>query len=168
MFMKYVVCFEKKGIAKYISHLDFQRTISRAIRRARLPLSYSQGFNPHPKLSFAAPLPVGSSSECEMFEAELEFEVNENIFLEKLNNALPSCIRIKRVKADSLKNNPVNAALYYIKCETAPSAEYLNLFIEVIYIIVTKSVFVNSFLNFFSFFLKKFLLAKIFLFTYSP
>ena len=128
--MKYVVKFEKKSIAKYISHLDFQRTVSRAMRRAELPLAYSHGFNPHPLLSFAAPLAVGITSECELFEAELYDEVDENIFTENLNNALPSCIRIIEVKKDSLKNCPVNAGVYRIECENTPSGELIARFMK--------------------------------------
>ena len=128
--MKYVVEFEKSGIAKYISQLDFQRTISRAMRRANLPLAYSHGFNPHPQLSFAAPLAVGISSECELFEAELYEEADENIFSENLNNALPDCIRIIKVKKDSIKNCPVNAGVYKVECENAPDAKIIDIFMS--------------------------------------
>ncbi len=58
--------FSKLGEIKYISHLDLGRTFMRALRRARVPLWYSEGFTPHPKLNFALPLSVGAESECEL------------------------------------------------------------------------------------------------------
>lgn len=67
---KYVIRYTKEGDAKYISHLDFLRALGRAMRRAGLPIKYSEGFNPHPCLSFAQPLGVGITGENEWFEAE--------------------------------------------------------------------------------------------------
>ena len=58
--------FYKKGALQYISHLDLQRTFQRILSRAELPLWYTQGFNPHPKLVFGLPLPIGCESVCEM------------------------------------------------------------------------------------------------------
>ena len=57
--------FYKKGALQYISHLDLQRTFQRILSRAELPLWYTQGFNPHPKLVFGLPLPIGCESVCE-------------------------------------------------------------------------------------------------------
>ena len=57
--------FEKKDTAKYISHLDLQRAFQRAIRRSKLPVALSSGFNPHYKVSFASALALGIISECE-------------------------------------------------------------------------------------------------------
>jgi hypothetical protein len=57
--------YEKVGPARFISHLDLLRTFGRAARRAGLPLAFTQGFNPHPKITFAAPLAVGISGEAE-------------------------------------------------------------------------------------------------------
>lgn len=63
--------FVKTGPLQYISHLDLQRTFGRILSRARLPLWYTQGFNPHPKLVFALPLPIGCESECELADVKL-------------------------------------------------------------------------------------------------
>lgn len=60
--------FSKLGEIKYISHLDLGRTFMRALRRAGVPLWYSEGFSPHPKLNFALPLSVGAESECELLD----------------------------------------------------------------------------------------------------
>lgn len=66
------LCFVKRGALQYISHLDLQRTFARILARAELPLWYTQGFNPHPKLVFALPLPVGCESVCEMADIRVE------------------------------------------------------------------------------------------------
>ncbi len=66
------VTYRKTGPARYVAHLDLMRTWERAIRRARLPLTYSQGFTPHPKLQLAAPLPVGTAAEREFIDMWLD------------------------------------------------------------------------------------------------
>ena len=64
--------FEKRGRAIYISHLDLMRAMSRAVRRAGLPIWYTEGFNPHPYLSFALPLPLGQEGLREAMDIRLE------------------------------------------------------------------------------------------------
>jgi uncharacterized protein (DUF2344 family) len=76
--MRFRITFAKTNAMRFTSHLDLQRTWERTIRRARLPLSYSQGFNPHPKINLAAALPLGFTSRCEMVEIWLEDETLEN------------------------------------------------------------------------------------------
>lgn len=60
--------FAKTGALKFISHLDLNRTVQTAFLRSKLPIWYTQGFNPHPKTVFSPPLPVGVSSECEFMD----------------------------------------------------------------------------------------------------
>ena len=85
--------FAKEGRAVYISHLDLLRTFQRVFLRQGLVLKHSQGFHPHPIISFALPLPVGQSSGCEV----LDFEVTENLdcaaLPEKLNAFMPDGIQ---------------------------------------------------------------------------
>ena len=64
--------FTKGGKMKYIGHLDLMRVFQSAIRRAKLPIAYSMGFNPHQRISFAMPLPVGMDSVCEYMELLLD------------------------------------------------------------------------------------------------
>ncbi|MSQ36624.1 MAG: DUF2344 domain-containing protein [Dehalococcoidia bacterium] len=66
------VTYRKDGPATYVAHLDVMRTWERTIRRAGLPLAYSQGFSPHPRLALAAPLPVGIIGERELLDLFLE------------------------------------------------------------------------------------------------
>lgn len=70
--------FRKAERVRYISHLDVLRYWERVFRRAALPLSYSQGFTPHPKLAFAAPLPLGFAAEAEILDATLDAPVSES------------------------------------------------------------------------------------------
>ncbi|MCX7670882.1 MAG: TIGR03936 family radical SAM-associated protein, partial [Anaerolineae bacterium] len=77
-----------------MGHLDMARTWERAIRRARLPLAYSQGFNPQARLHFAAALPVGFTSEAELVDVFLNEELDPADFLARLGPALPAGIRL--------------------------------------------------------------------------
>lgn len=86
--------FSKADEVKYVGHLDTIELFDRAFRRAKLPISFSEGFNPRPKLTFAHPLAVGISSNGEIGEIELEQKMDENDFIKKLNDALPTPIRI--------------------------------------------------------------------------
>ena len=63
--------FQKSGNAVYISHLDLMRLFQRAFKRAGLPLTHTQGFNPRPSVSIALPLSLGVESQCELLDFEL-------------------------------------------------------------------------------------------------
>lgn len=84
------IFFTKCGEAAYISHLDLQRVMARALRRSGLPVWYSQGFNPHIYMSFSLPLPLGQESLCESVDCKTESEQEDfAAFVEPLNAALP-------------------------------------------------------------------------------
>jgi radical SAM family uncharacterized protein/radical SAM-linked protein len=82
---------------RWMSHLDNIRTIFRAIRRGGIPVAFSEGFNPHQKVSFGPPLPVGYTSEAEYFDVILTEPFKEE-YINNLNTALPGYIRIVRHK----------------------------------------------------------------------
>lgn len=90
--------FEKTGNAIYISHLDLMRLFQRAFKRAELPLTHTQGFNPRPSVSIALPLSLGVESRCELLDFELEGEKipNEEI-LTRLNAALTEGVKVLSV-----------------------------------------------------------------------
>ena len=90
--------FEKTGNAVWISHLDLMRVFQRAFKRAGLPLTHTQGFNPRPSVSIALPLSVGIESRCELLDFELYGEKipNEEIH-SKLNEALVAGVRVLSV-----------------------------------------------------------------------
>lgn len=87
--MRMLAVYHKGPSLAFISHLDVQRTLQRAMRRAGIPLAFSQGFNPHPKLSFASALATGQTSDAEWFEAELSEDVAPEEFLARVNGMLP-------------------------------------------------------------------------------
>lgn len=79
---------------RYIAHLDLLRVWERVLRRAGLPLAYSQGFNPHPKLTIAMPLPVGCTSECEELDMVLDEPLSGMEVLSRLRPALPPGLEV--------------------------------------------------------------------------
>lgn len=81
---RFRVWFRKGERVRFISHLDVLRSWERAIRRAELPLSYSQGFTPHPKLSFASPLPLGFIGEAEVMDVTLDARIEPEDFRRRL------------------------------------------------------------------------------------
>ncbi len=82
------VKFKKVGRLQFVSHLDLVRTMMKVIVRARLPLRFSEGFNPKPKLSFAAPLSTGVQSVCEFMDIKLNYKIPESEVVERLNRNL--------------------------------------------------------------------------------
>ncbi|QJW48303.1 DUF2344 domain-containing protein [bacterium BFN5] len=83
---------------RYISHLDYARVIERAIRRANLPVAYSEGFNPHMKISFASALAVGVTSDAEYLDIELNQAVAAAEVQERLAAQLPAGLKLKKAK----------------------------------------------------------------------
>ena len=105
--------FQKTGNAVYISHLDLMRLFQRAFKRAELPLTHTQGFNPRPSVSIALPLSLGVESQCELLDFELETDTfsNEDICT-RLNQALVEGVHVLSVYAGGgkIKN------LAYLDC----------------------------------------------------
>ncbi len=92
------ILFEKTGKAVWISHLDLMRVFQRAFKRAGLPLTHTQGFNPRPSVSIALPLSVGVESCCEMLDFDLDGDkVANRIVRGKLNDYLVPGIRVIKV-----------------------------------------------------------------------
>ena len=89
-----MVAFEKGPELRFIGHLDLMRAMQRALRRSLLPVKYSNGFNPHIRLSFAAPLSVGVVGLRELMEVPLEDGVTEKQFMDGMNAVLHECLRI--------------------------------------------------------------------------
>ena len=81
--------FSKMGRAKYTSHLDINRMMTRAVRRAGIPLWYTEGFNRHPYLTFASPLSLGFESEGEIMEIRLVEDMPLEEVTARMNTALP-------------------------------------------------------------------------------
>ncbi len=84
----------KTGVTRYMSHLDFVRTIERSVRRAELPIALSGGFNPRPRMSFSPALPVGVSSNSEFADILLKESVDVNEASLRLNQFSPAGMRV--------------------------------------------------------------------------
>ncbi len=90
--------FKKTGNAMWISHLDLMRLFQRAFKRAGLPLTHTQGYNPRPSVSIALPMSVGVESVCELLDFDLEGEtVSCDEIKDRLNQALVSGIQVREV-----------------------------------------------------------------------
>ncbi|MGQ9491187.1 MAG: TIGR03936 family radical SAM-associated protein [Anaerolineae bacterium] len=121
------VTFATDDTVKYVGHLDMHRAWERAIRRARLPLAYTQGFNPQPRLQFAAALPVGFTGEAEVADIFLNEALEPADFLARLTAALPPGIRPYHAEpvpreAPSLQSQ-VCGATYRVEVEADEPAE---------------------------------------------
>ena len=88
------VRFTKTGRAKYISHLDLMRTMTRVLRRAEIPLWYTEGFSKHPYITFAAPLSLGYEGLCEYMDFRLEEDVPMEEIVSRLNDNMPEGITV--------------------------------------------------------------------------
>ncbi|MCL4272316.1 MAG: TIGR03936 family radical SAM-associated protein [Anaerolineales bacterium] len=95
--MRARITFTKQGPLRYIGHLDLHRLWERAMRRADLPITYSQGFHPQPKISLAAALPLGFSSRGEVLDVRLNEELPFEEITSRLRESLPPDIAIVNV-----------------------------------------------------------------------
>lgn len=106
--------FEKTGMAKFISHLDTVRLITRSMKRANVPIWFTEGFNPHAFLTFAMPLSLGFESLCETVDFRLMEEVDLEELATRLNNALPVDVTVKEVYVYETSPNDIRWAEYKI------------------------------------------------------
>jgi len=96
--MRIRITFVKQGALRYTGHLDLHKLWERAARRAELPLAYSQGFHPQPKMNMAAALPLGFSSRCEVMDMRLEQDIPLENLPARLNTTLPSGLQVVEVE----------------------------------------------------------------------
>jgi radical SAM-linked protein len=96
--MRIRITFVKQGPLRYTGHLDLHKLWERAARRAELPLAYSQGFHPQPKMNMAAALPLGFSSRCEVMDIKLEHDIPLENLPTRLNSTLPSGLQVVGVE----------------------------------------------------------------------
>ena len=96
--MRIRITFAKQDALRYTGHLDLHKLWERAARRAGLPLAYSQGFHPQPKMNIAAALPLGFSSRCEVLDMRLKEEISLDGLCDRLQETLPTGIRVSNVE----------------------------------------------------------------------
>jgi radical SAM-linked protein len=111
--MRIRITFVKQPL-RYTGHLDLHKLWERAARRAELPLAYSQGFHPQPKMNMAAALPLGFSSRCEVMDMKLEHDISLEDLPARLNKTLPSGLQVVDVeqveeRAPALQTQVVSA-----------------------------------------------------------
>jgi radical SAM-linked protein len=97
--MRARITFSKTAALRYVGHLDLQTLWERAARRAGLPLAYSQGFHPQPKMTFASALPLGFSSRAEVMDILLRSEIELGDLPRRLESALPAGIAVLAVRS---------------------------------------------------------------------
>ncbi len=111
------IWFSKQGRIKYVSHLDIMRCMTRAVRRADIPLWYTEGFNPHPYLNFLQPMPLGVEGLNEPLDIRIEGEISDKEIMDKLNAVLPVGIKVTKVTQPYMKSNDLAFAEYEIYFE---------------------------------------------------
>ena len=104
--------FSKTGRARYISHLDLNRAMIRALRRAKLPIWYTEGFNRHPSVTFASPLSLGYEGLHETMDLRLEKEMPVEELVSRLNAVLPEGLRVLCAAAAVRKPGEIASARY--------------------------------------------------------
>ena len=134
IFWRYRLQFSKTGLACYLSHHDLIRTFTRAIRRARLPVALTQGFNHHLDLSYGPPLPVGIAGEKEYLDLNLIRALTPASICSLLNKVLPEGLRVnkawllpKRPKDSSSLVTLICQATYLARISLAEEIEAVEL-----------------------------------------
>lgn len=111
------VWFTKTGEAAYISLLDLQRVMQRALKRARLPVWYTQGFNPHIYMTFAAPLALGQESLVESLDCKMEpLPENWQLACAALQACLPAGICAVKIEPAGMDPSEIASAVYEVRC----------------------------------------------------
>lgn len=119
MMATYRFCFEVRGVSKFLSHLDILKLFNRALMRAGLPVAYSEGFNPHPKISFGPPRGVGIEGLAEWSELQLKEELPTGEVLARLNKALPASVQVKALRLMDEAPHPALMAEINLTCYEA-------------------------------------------------
>ena len=109
--------FSKTDRLKYISHLDINRAMARALKRAEIPLWYTEGFNPHPYMSFSLPLSLGVESLCESVDLRIVGDITNDEIKSRLNSVLPDGLKIIDVYDDFRDNSEIVYSDYVYKFE---------------------------------------------------
>ena len=119
------VKFFKKGNLQYISHLDLVRTMMKIIVRAKLPLWYTEGFNPKPKITFAAPLSIGTESMCEFMDVRLTERISEDEIMQRLNENMTHEMQVTQVYYPENKLTELSWLEYKIEINSSDINEEL-------------------------------------------
>lgn len=111
--------FIKRGSLQYISHLDLVRTMHKVIVRAKLPLWYTEGFNPKPKMIFAAPLSIGTESECELMDIRMNEYIDPKEAMARINANMTDEMQVVEAYYPESKFTELKWMLYRITLTSA-------------------------------------------------
>ncbi len=128
--IKYRLKITKGEPVRYISHLDFASVMQRAICRAHLPAAYSEGFNPHMKISFASALSLGVTSDAEYMDLELKKDICQPELFDKLSATLPPGVQLLQAKQIDMRSKAlmsiVDEASYNIEVPCFDNLEIIT------------------------------------------
>ena len=127
------IMFRKVGDLQYISHLDLQRTIARVLVRAKIPMWYTKGFNPHAKVTFGLPLSVGTESECEFIDLRIDRDITPTQVKEQLNRELTDEMQILEAYEPTSKFQDIAWAKYEIHLHAPDLCEETAKKLEALY-----------------------------------
>ena len=128
--MKYRLRWGKRGKLRFVSHHDEALIFERSVRRAGLPVAYSKGFSPHPKIAFGSGLPVGFASEVELLDIQLTEEISPEEVVSRFNSGLPEGIEILAASPLAPGTASLGAAITAARYEVECSAEWLPAALE--------------------------------------
>jgi radical SAM-linked protein len=127
---RYRITFTRDKTIRFVGHLDLAKTWERILRRADLPVAYSQGFHPLPKITFASALPVGCTSEAELMDVVLSTPCEPASIMARLSPALPAGIAIASVVEVPMQAPALQASLrwaeYVVTVETDETQEQVE------------------------------------------
>lgn len=120
IFFLYRFQYARRGVMRFIGQLEVNRLFSRAVRRAGLPMRYSQGYHPLPRMMFGPPPPVGVASEAEFLDLELARRLPPETIKEKLQAAMPEGLVILSADEMPMRTSPISAVITGFDYEVQP------------------------------------------------
>lgn len=123
---KVCLTISKRGKARFISHLDLYRAVERALRRAFIPIAFTEGYNPHPKISFLTALELGATSDCEKAIISLTEPLPPEEIKARLNRFFPQGISVEDVSLIERKVS-AHSSLFLLKFQFPPTITKENL-----------------------------------------
>lgn len=112
---KWAIEFSVEGDLRFLSHHDMMRAMERLLRRAKLPVRHTQGFNPHPVMSLVLPRPVSVASRAELLAVSLEQDISPQYIVDQINNAAPVGLKAQSAKPYEGKNPQARGAKYELR-----------------------------------------------------
>ncbi len=137
----YRLLYEKGVNVRYISQLDFVRVLNRTIRRSALPVTYTVGFNPHPVMTVAAPIPVGTTSSYECIDIDFDTKQDTRFLAAHLDATFPEGIHVleaKEVTGESIAFRDIDSASYTVRVDFSGKAPDVDAFLALPEILIEK------------------------------